>query len=59
MKGDGRRMVKCPICGKEVTTPIKEWDLNPNLRVELYECCGKRFRQIVCAAEEVRLHGPA
>jgi hypothetical protein len=43
-------MVKCPICGKEVTTPpIKEWDLNPNVHVELYECCGKRFRQIAAS----------
>jgi hypothetical protein len=43
-------MVKCPICGKEVTTPpIKAWDLNPNVRVELYECCGKRFRQIAAS----------
>ena len=39
--------MKCPNCGKNVTTPIKEWDLSPKVRVKLYECCGKKFREYV------------
>lgn len=45
--------MKCPICGNEVTTPIKEWFIQrksgkgPKVRVRLYECCGKKFRECV------------
>jgi hypothetical protein len=39
-------MPKCPICGKEVETPVKEWNLRKT-RVKLYECCGKKFREYV------------
>ena len=40
-------MVKCPTCGKEVETPIKEWDMGKNkkIHVKQYECCGKKFRE--------------
>jgi hypothetical protein len=39
-------MAKCPTCGKEVETPMKEWDMGRNkIRVKQYECCGKRFRE--------------
>ena len=36
-------MAKCPACGKEVETPIKEWDMGKNkkIHVKQYECCGK------------------
>jgi uncharacterized Fe-S cluster-containing MiaB family protein len=47
-EGGDRRMAKCPTCGKEVETPIKEWDMGRNkIRVKQYECCGKRFREYV------------
>jgi len=39
--------MKCPECGKEITTPIKEWDLSPKVHVKLYECCGKKFREYI------------
>jgi hypothetical protein len=39
--------MKCPSCGTEVTTPKKEWDLSPKVHVNLYECCGKTFREYV------------
>lgn len=39
--------MKCPICGKELTDPIKEWDLSTKVRVKLYECCGKKVREYV------------
>jgi len=37
-------MAKCPTCGKEVETPIKEWDMGKNkkIHVKQYECCGKK-----------------
>jgi hypothetical protein len=40
-------MAKCPTCGKEVETPLKEWDMgrNKKIHVKQYECCGKRFRE--------------
>jgi hypothetical protein len=40
-------LVKCPTCGKEVETPIKEWDMGKNkkIHVKQYECCGKKFRE--------------
>jgi len=37
--------MKCPKCAKEVTVPLKEWNLTPQVRVLLYECCGKKFRE--------------
>lgn len=40
-------MAKCPKCGKEVATPLKEWDLSKQVHVKLYECCGKKFREYV------------
>jgi len=43
-------MTKCPSCGKEVETPIKEWDLGGfwvGLHVKMYECCGKKFREYI------------
>ena len=40
----GGKLVKCPDCGAEVATLIKEWDVSPKLHVKLYECCGKKFR---------------
>ena len=40
-------MAKCPICGKEVETPAKEWDLSKTTHVKQYECCGKKFRVYV------------
>jgi NAD-dependent SIR2 family protein deacetylase len=39
--------MKCPSCGKDVTKPIKEWDLSPKVRVKLYQHCGKKFREYV------------
>ena len=38
-------MAECPKCGAEVTTPVKEWDVNPKLHVKLYKHCGKTFRE--------------
>jgi hypothetical protein len=40
-------MAKCPNCGKEVETPIKEWNMgrNKKIHVKQYECCGKKFRE--------------
>lgn len=38
-------MAKYPVCGKNVKTPIKEWDLSPQIYVKMYECCGKKFRE--------------
>jgi len=32
-------------CGKDVETPVKEWDLKTH--VSQYECCGKKFREHV------------
>ena len=42
-------MARCPICGKEVETPIKEWNMGKNkeMRVKMYECCGKKFREYI------------
>ncbi|MFQ6085340.1 MAG: chorismate-binding protein [Candidatus Bathyarchaeia archaeon] len=46
-------MAKCPSCGSDVATSLKEWDVNPprgkGFHVKLYECpgCGKKFREIV------------
>ena len=39
--------MECPGCGREVATPIKEWDLSPKVHVKLYECCGKKFREYI------------
>ena len=39
-------MPKCPICGKEAETPVKEWNLRKT-RVKQYESCGKKFREYV------------
>ncbi|MCW4020163.1 MAG: hypothetical protein NWF14_02905 [Candidatus Bathyarchaeota archaeon] len=39
--------MKCPNCGNEVATPLKEWDLSPKVHVKLYECCGKKFREYI------------
>lgn len=38
-------LAKCPTCGKEVQTPIKEWDMGKNRKthVKQYACCGKKF----------------
>ena len=41
----GDKLAKCPNCGAEVTTPIKEWDVSPKLHVKMYEHCGKKFRK--------------
>ena len=41
----GDRLAKCPKCGAEVTSPIKEWDVSPKLHVKMYEHCGKKFRE--------------
>ena len=40
-------MVKCPSCKKELTKPIKEWDLSTKVHVKLYECCGKKVREYI------------
>ena len=40
-------MVKCPSCGQELTTTVKEWDLSPKVHVKLYEHCGKKVREYV------------
>jgi len=47
--------MNCPNCGKEVITPIKEWDLSPKVHVKLYECCGESFREYV-KTEQTNLH---
>ena len=39
-------MARCPICGKDVETPNKEWNLR-KIHVKQYECCGKKFREYV------------
>ena len=46
-EGGDRQMAKCPTCGKEVETPIKEWNMgrNKKIHVKQYECCGKKFRE--------------
>jgi hypothetical protein len=38
-------LAKCPTCGKEIQTPIKEWDMGKNRKthVKQYACCGKKF----------------
>ena len=36
--------MKCPACGADVKTPIKEWDMG-RLHVKMYEHCGKKFRE--------------
>jgi hypothetical protein len=41
----GLMEMKCPECGKDIKTPVKEWDLNPKFHVKLYACCGKKFRE--------------
>jgi adenine-specific DNA methylase len=49
-------MVKCPNCGKEVTTPRKTWKMagkpdksgkRTQLTIGLYDCCGKTFRKVL------------
>ena len=46
-------MAKCPVCGKEVSTPKKTWKMagkpdksgkRTELTIGLYEHCGKSFR---------------
>jgi hypothetical protein len=38
--------MKCPTCKKEITTkPVKEWDMG-KLHIKLYECCGKKVREV-------------
>ena len=37
--------MKCPECGKDIKTPVKEWDLSPKVHVKMYEHCGKKFRE--------------
>jgi len=51
-------MARCPMCGKDVETPVKEWVAEKTL-VKQYECCGKKFREYVedLGAEEVELNG--
>ena len=41
----GVKMAKCPDCGAEVATMIKEWDVSPKLHVKMYEHCGTKFRE--------------
>jgi hypothetical protein len=38
-------MVKCPLCGKEASGPLKEWDYSA-FHVRLFYCahCNKRFK---------------
>ena len=43
----GPEKMKCPNCGREVSRPVKEWDLSPKVHVKMYECCGKKFREYV------------
>jgi hypothetical protein len=43
----GLIQMKCPECGKEEKTPIKEWDLSPKVHVKMYEHCGKKFREYI------------
>ncbi len=40
-------MAKCPNCGAEVSTPLKEWDLGKKLHIKMYEHCGKKFREYI------------
>jgi hypothetical protein len=53
-------MARCPMCGKDVETPVKEW-VADKTHVSQYECCGKKFREYVegLGAEAVSLHGSA
>jgi hypothetical protein len=46
-------MAKCPVCGKEVSTPKKSWKMagkpdksgkRTELTIGLFEHCGKSFR---------------
>ncbi|MGA2309840.1 MAG: chorismate-binding protein [Candidatus Bathyarchaeia archaeon] len=46
-------MAKCPLCGKEVSTPKKTWKMagkadksgkRTELTIGLFEHCGKTFR---------------
>ena len=39
-------MARCPICGKEVEMPIKEWNMG-KIYVKQYGCCGKKFREYI------------
>jgi len=41
----GLMEMKCPECGKDIKTPVKEWDLSPKVHVKMYEHCGKKFRE--------------
>jgi len=38
--------MKYPECGKEVKTPVKEWDLG-KIHVKQYEHCSKKFREYI------------
>ncbi len=39
-------MAKCPVCGTDVKTPIKEWNMG-RVHVKMYEHCGNKFREYV------------
>lgn len=52
-KREGLLMAKCPVCGREVSTPKKSWKLagrpdksgkRTELTIGLFEHCGKTFR---------------
>ncbi len=34
-------MARCPRCEREVKKIVKEYELNQNMHVKMYECCGK------------------
>lgn len=40
-------MAKCPSCGAEVGSPVKEWDVGPKLHIKMYKHCGKTFREYI------------
>jgi hypothetical protein len=52
----GKKMAKCPDCGKDVTSPKKTWKMagkpdksgkRTELTIGLFDCCGKTFRQVL------------
>ena len=51
-------MARCPTCGTDFETPVKEWDLGKT-HVSQHECCGKKLREYkeVLGVEEVTLNG--
>jgi hypothetical protein len=53
MVSEGNFMAKCPVCGREVSTPKKSWKMagrpdksgkKTELTIGLFEHCGKTFR---------------